>query len=104
MFLSILDTDNVTQKLLSLSYWKLARITLDERPIIDKMTDFWKIILGFSQCWKSIDKGSSVSYNLFYFRRSFTEFNVMSEEHLELSIKWWIYGKSFKNLGNTKSV
>ena len=64
---------------------------LEER--LEKMTDFWKIILDSCKCQKYIEKGSGVSlvlvrrlrnYNPFYFG-SFTEFDVMSDERPELS-------------------
>ena len=67
------------------------------------MTEFWKVVLDFSQCQKSINIGSCVfwtlamqlrNHDLFYLG-SLTEFAMMSEERPELSRKWRIFGKLF---------
>ena len=71
--------------------------------IIKKMTDIWKTVWGCRQWQKCVDGGSWVSlalltgrrnYKVFYFR-SFTEFDVMSEECPKLSRKRRISGKLF---------
>ena len=105
-FLIILATGHVNQKLQALLFWKFYSCYHDVRwtsRIIDKMTEFWKVVLDFSQCQKYIDKGYWLSwtlvtqlrnYNLFYFG-SFTEFDMMSEERPGLSRKSQISGKLF---------
>ena len=101
-----MDTGHVTQILEVCLFWKLYPGWRDVRwvPwIIDKMTDFWKVVLKFSQCQKYIDQVYWVylalvsrfrNYKLLYFL-CFTEIDAMSEEHPELTRKWRIYGKSF---------
>ena len=52
-FRSILETGHVTQKLLPFLYWKFQLIWHDVGAtprIIKKMTNFWKIVSGSSQC------------------------------------------------------
>ena len=105
-FLSILDTGQVTQKLLAFLFWKIYPGWRDvgwTSPLIDKMTDFWRFVLKFSQCWKCINKGSWVSWTLVTWVRnykpsyfaSFTNVGVMSNERLELMTKKRISGKLF---------
>ena len=80
--------------------------------IIDKMTDFWRVVLEFSQYQKCTGKVSWVSctlvtqlrnYKLLYFG-IFTEIDVMSEERPKLSRKRRTSGKTFWILANAKSV
>ena len=87
-------------------FWKFHWVWRDVGGtpwVIKKMMDFWKIVLDSSECQKYTQKSFRVSlalvarlrnYNFFYFG-SFTEFDVMSKELLQLSRKWRISGKWF---------
>ena len=110
------ENDQFLENCFRLFYcWKFHWIWRDvggTPGIIKKIKGFWKILLGFWQCWKWVDRIFWVSltmltwlrnYGVFYFG-NFTEFDVMSEECPKLSRKWRISWNMFKGLDNTKSV